>query len=179
MLESKKPGLLIDIYELLEKNRIGSLVIHFVGDGDYLDILKYRVKQKGLEHGIKFYGAIHDDSKTGEMLFCSDLMVMPGYIGLSLNHAFNFDCPVVTFQQKENGPYHSPEIEYLIHERTGYIIDNHSVEDMYEVIRNYLVNKGLQQQMRMNVRYTIDNVCSIENFMKGFKDAIQYTIQNV
>lgn len=48
---------------------------------------------------------------------------MPGSVGLSVNHDFNFDCPVVPYQQKGN----EPEIEYLINENTDYIIESHSV----------------------------------------------------
>ena len=90
ILKSKQPQLCINIYEYLIKEIGNSICIHFVGDGDYLNQLKEIVKFKGIENNIKFYGAIHDDVKSGELLYCSDLMIMPGLVGLSVNHAFNF-----------------------------------------------------------------------------------------
>lgn len=177
MLKSKQPQLLINIYEYLINEIGNSICIHFVGDGDYLNQLKEIVKCKGIENNIKFYGAIHDDIKSGELLYCSDLMIMPGYVGLSVNHAFNFDCPVVTWQQKENGPFHSPEIEYLINEKTGFIIESHSVEATSEMAAKYLDNKDIQFQMRLNIRKMIETTCSINNFIKGFDDTIKFVVK--
>ena len=71
-------------------------------------------------NNVVFHGAIHDDVKTGEILFACDMMVMPGYLGLSVNHAFCFDCPVMSFEQQKNGPFHSPEVEYVINNKTGF-----------------------------------------------------------
>ena len=177
ILKSKEPQLLIEIYEHLINKTDKSICIHIVGDGEYLNQLKDIVNSKGIENNIKFYGAIHDDLKSGELLYCSDLMIMPGYVGLSVNHAFNFDCPVVTWKQKENGPFHSPEIEYLINDHTGFIIESHSVESTSETIAGYLNNKDRQHQMRLNVRKMVETTCSINNFMKGFGDAIKFAIK--
>lgn len=175
ILKSKQPQLLINIYEYLI-NKIGnSICIHYVGDGDYLKQLKEIVKLKGIENNIKFHGSIHNDLKSGELLYCSDLMIMPGFVGLSINHAFNFDCPVVTCQQTGHGP----EIEYLIHENTGFIIESHSVEAMSEIVAKYLENKGLQDQMKLNIRKMIENTCSVDNFIKGFQDAIKFVLEKI
>jgi mRNA deadenylase 3'-5' endonuclease subunit Ccr4 len=103
-------------------------------------------------------------------------MVMPGYVGLSVNHAFNFDCPVVTWQQKENGPFHSPEIESLINDNTGFIVENHSIEATSTSIIKYLNSKEIQHQLKLNIRNMIETTCSINNFIKGFKDAIDYVL---
>lgn len=172
LLPSKQPQLLIDIYEHLA-NMYGDLIcIHFVGDGECSDQLKKTVIDKGINNNFKFYGAINDDIKNGELLYCSDLMVMPGFVGLSINHAFNFDCPVVTFQQIGNGP----EIEYLINGETGYIIENHSTESMALIISKYLNSKDIQYQIKINIRKMIETTCSINNFIKGFEDAIKYVL---
>jgi len=177
ILKTKQPQLLIDIFEYLENQYGNSLCIHFVGDGDYLYHIKEIVKNKGIENNFNFYGAIHDDIKNAELLYCSDLMVMPGYVGLSVNHAFNFDCPVVTFEQNKDGPYHSPEIEYLINEKTGFIVKSHSAEALAIIIGNYLERKDIQNQMKLNIRNMIENTCSINNFVKGFQDAIAYVLK--
>jgi len=172
LLKIKQPQILIDVYEYLV-NIYGNIIcIHFVGDGDYLNQLKEIAKLKGIEKSIKFYGAIHDDIKNGELLYCSDLMVMPGPVGLSVNHAFNFDCPVVTYQQKGNGP----EIEYLINDKTGYIVETHTLEAICKVISKYFDSKEIQHQMKLNIRKMIETNCSIYNFIKGFDDAIKFVL---
>jgi glycosyltransferase involved in cell wall biosynthesis len=173
LLKYKQPQILIAVYEYLV-NIYGNIIsVHFVGDGDYLDQLKGIVKYKGIENNIKFYGAIQDDIRNGELLYCSDLMVMPGPIGLSVNHAFNFDCPVVTYQQKGHGP----EIEYLISEKTGFIVETPTVEAMSDIISKYLDNKDIQSKMKLNIRSMIETTCSINNFVKGFDDAIKFVVR--
>ena len=84
------------------------LGVHFVGDGPFLNELKAIAKQKGVEQNVFFHGSIHDDEKTGAMLYASDMMVMPGYVGLSVNHALNFDCPITTFEQRRRWAFSFP-----------------------------------------------------------------------
>jgi len=172
LLKYKNAQILIDVYEYLVSIFGNIISIHFVGDGDYLNQLKEIVRYKGIENNIKFYGEVHDDTKNGELLYCSDLMVMPGPVGLSVNHAFNFDCPVVTYQQKGNGP----EIEYLINEKTGFIVENHSAEAMALIISRYLKSKDIQNQMKINTRNIIETTCSVKNFIKGFEDARNFVL---
>ena len=175
ILKYKQPDLLIEMfYSYLFEKYNDTLGIHFVGEGDYLINLKKRVQKLGLERNIIFHGAIYDDLKVGELLYCSDLMIMPGLLGLSINHAFNFNCPVVTFEQTGHGP----EIEYLVHKVTGFIIREHSLREMASTIDYYLQNKTMQVSMKKNIRYMVDNVCSLDNFIKGFQDTIKYVSRN-
>ena len=129
---------------------------------------------RDLEQNLYFHGAIQDDEKTGELLYASDLLVIPGYVGLSVNHALNFDCPVVTLEQKKDGPYHSPEISYIVDGETGFIVHNHTPEAIANTIENYLTDEHLQSKMKTYIRTTVKTRCSIQNFIQGFKDATDF-----
>jgi glycosyltransferase involved in cell wall biosynthesis len=174
LLKYKQPQMLFDVYDSLTKTNDNSICIHFVGDGEFLIQLKEIAKTRGIEENVKFYGAIYDDVKNGELLYCSDLMIMPGPVGLSVNHAFNFDCPVVSFKQKGHGP----EIEYLINEKTGFVIETPTIDAMVSTIGRYINNEELQQQMKLNIRNMIETTCSIESFIKGFEDANKFVLLN-
>jgi glycosyltransferase involved in cell wall biosynthesis len=178
ILKSKKPELLLNMCQSLLNQYPGQIGIHYVGDGPHLNSLKQIVKTKGLEEQVVFHGAIHEDKKTGELLFCSELMIMPGYVGLSVNHAFNFDCPVVTFKQKADGPFHSPEIEYLVDQTTGFIAEDHTEEALSKIVHKYLSDEGLQKKMKSNIREVVTNVCSVENFVVNYTKAIDYALQD-
>jgi glycosyltransferase involved in cell wall biosynthesis len=149
-----------------------------VGNGEEMEPMQERVKDRGLEDNVIFHGAIYDDVRNGEMLFASDLMLMPGYVGLSVNHALNFDCPVVTFKQKEDGPFHSPEIEYLVDGETGFVVEEHTAGALAETVDGYLSDETLAARMQVNIRQMIEKTCSIENFIKGFKEASDYVLTN-
>jgi glycosyltransferase involved in cell wall biosynthesis len=173
LLQSKKPELLIEVYKYLAKMHGDTVCIHFVGDGDCLDQIKNTVIEKGLNSNFKFYGAVNDDTKNGELLYCSDLMVMPGLVGLSINHAFNFDCPVVTFQQTGHGP----EVEYLINGETGFLVEDYATESMALIISKYLNNIDVQDRMKARIRKMVETTCSINNFISGFDNAIKYVLK--
>jgi glycosyltransferase involved in cell wall biosynthesis len=174
ILESKKPQLLIRAAEILRKGHGSQIAIHFVGDGPYIQEL-HKLAESLQACNIYFHGEIQDDEKTGEMLFASDMLVMPGYVGLSVNHALNFDCPVVTLKQKNDGPFHSPEITYIINGKTGFIVEEHTPEALALVISNYLTNSRIKAEMKKYIRDAVINKCSIHHFTAGFKDAIDYT----
>ena len=52
----------------------------------------------------------------------SDAVVIPGYVGLAVNHAFAHGLPVITCQSE----IHSPEIEYIENDVNGLIL--HSLD---------------------------------------------------
>lgn len=174
LLKDKEPEILIQVYELLKQKQVNTGV-HFVGEGEQLEKLISEVTLKGYQSDIFFHGTIHDDIKTGELLFSSNLMIMPGYLGLSVNHAFCFDCPVISFAQGINGPFHSPEVEYVINGETGFLIEDHNVEALAEIIHTYLMDIDLQNKVKYNIQSMIQNVCSVENMKRGVLDAINYT----
>jgi len=174
LLQSKHPEILINIYEILRNNLNNDIGIHFVGQGEMFDELKKEIINRGHEENFYFHGPIYHDEKSGELLYACDLMVMPGYLGLSVNHAFCFECPVISFQQGPYGPFHSPEVEYVKNGETGFLIETGNVEMMTTQILNYLTNENLQKEMKKNIHNMITNVCSIKNMERGFTDCINY-----
>lgn len=177
VLASKKPELLISAYEQLKQQMGDVLAVHYVGDGPHLDVLKAMVVEKGLKNRVFFHGAIHDDPRSGAYLYASDLMIMPGYVGLSVNHALNFDCPVVTFEQQENGPFHSPEIEYLVPGKTGFLLTEHTTRALTKTISQYLSDTAKQQEMKQYIRRMVEQVCSVEHFISNYKEAVHFALE--
>ncbi|MCK4798026.1 MAG: glycosyltransferase family 4 protein, partial [Spirochaetes bacterium] len=174
LLKSKYPELLIDIYEKIKDKLNNNLAIHFIGDGEKLKDIKRYVEQNNYTDNIFFHGSIYDDIKTGELLFCSDMMILPGALGLSVNHSFCFGCPVVSFKRGENGPFHGPEVEYVINGNTGFLAKNYDIDDMTKIIYNYLVNKDLQKKIKKNIYELITKTCSLENMVDSIVKCIDY-----
>lgn len=176
LLEDKKPILIIDaLYELINTYKL-NVALHYVGGGSEYINLKEKVQQLSLENNVTFHGATHDSVKNGTILFASDMMVMPGYLGLSVNHAFCFDCPVMSFVQKEKGPFHSPEVEYVINNETGFLLEEHSADSLALALNNYLNKEELQIKIKKNIQIMVSEVFPIEKMVKGFDDAISYVL---
>lgn len=174
LYEDKWPGVAIEVLDLLLKKGLGSVGLHFVGTGPVEQMIKEYAAKAGIAENVFFRGEIYDETKTGELLFASDLMIMPGCVGLSVNHAFCFNCPVVTFESKDLVPAHGPEIEYIIHGKTGFVIPNRDVAEMARFVFDYLNNQELQEQSRSHIRNMIEHVCPIEKLVDGFANAIDY-----
>ena len=174
LLASKKPDLLLDIYEILKNKYQFNIGVHFIGNGERFASIKERIEANFDTQDFYLHGAIHDNEKSGELLFASDLMVLPGAAGLSINHAFCFDCPVVSFAAKNWDPAHGPEIEYLINEETGFLLDKHTPEELASVIYKYLNDENLQKKFLYNIRHQVENVFPIEKMVAGVVDCIDY-----
>lgn len=166
----KNPELLIDIYENITIALQKDIAVHIVGSGEMENLLRTKLLKKGYQNSFVFYGEILDPEKVGELLYASDLMVSPGHVGLSVNHAFCFDTPVLTLSEKL--AHHSPEIEYVIDNKTGFLINNISAQAFAEKIEEYILNPELQMSMKRNINECVMQKCSIENMVQGFLNAI-------
>jgi glycosyltransferase involved in cell wall biosynthesis len=176
IIDEKMPEKILEAFDILEGKMPNQVGIHFVGDGD-IKPLQDIVEKKNWQNSVKFHGSIYDERQSGEYLFASDLMIMPGYLGLAVNHAFVFDIPIVSFAQTEIGPFHSPEIEYVTNEETGFLVPNLSVEAMATTVEMYLKNPVLQAKMKKNIRHKMEQELTIDNMVKGFTDAIDFVLK--
>ena len=100
-------------------------------------------------------------------------MIIPSWLGLSIVHTFCFDCPLVTFEKE----FHPPEIIYLKDGKTGYNLWDKTNEEAVNIIIDYLQNEKLQNEFKNNINNVIESEASIDKFVKGATDAINYCLQ--
>ena len=175
LLEDKiLPKYFVDVIKKVS-NVFPGIGVYIIGKGPANKQIKEYLQNENVNN-IYFLGEIYDQQLISKYLFISDLLLMPGYVGLAVNHAISFGCPVVTFSEGENGPYHSPEIEYLENYRTGYKAENYNSEDMANFINEYLVDKELQNKMKKEMEKMVENKCSIQKMESGFVSAINYCL---
>jgi glycosyltransferase involved in cell wall biosynthesis len=85
-----------------------------IGDGP--DLERVQREADGME-GVHFVGEIRDRARVARYLRVSAAMVIPGKVGLAVNHAFAHGVPVIT----RSGALHAPEFEYLEHGRNSIV----------------------------------------------------------
>ena len=178
MLPSKNPEMLIDIYKKLIKDYNLRVGIHLIGEGEMLSKIRLLIEQENITDDFYLYGSLHEDSLSGEILYACDLMINPGALGLSINHAFCFDCPVISFASKNGTPAHGPEIEYIVNRKTGFLLENHSAEAVARTIFEYVNNKTLKEDVKNNIRYTVTNVFPLEKMVDGITECYSYLSSN-
>jgi glycosyltransferase involved in cell wall biosynthesis len=163
----------VKVLKYVQKNiELGIIII---GDGPEKSNLIRAFKENNIINYI-FKGSVHDENLCGKYLYISDLLIMPGYLGLSVVHAFAFDTPVISFAQGENGPFHSPEVIYVKDYETGFLIKDFNINCMGKTILTYLLDEELRQNMRQNIQKMINSTCSINNMAAGFNQSIEYVM---
>lgn len=178
IIPAKQPELLIEMYKLLKDKYDLVVGVHFIGDGSMLSKIKETVKTKSIEKDFYFHGAIYDDFKNGELLFISDLMVMPGYLGLSVNHAFCFDCPVLSFKKINGYPAHSPEVEHVIHNRTGFLLEEHSANALAAAGHKLFTDNSLKHEFQENIKLMVTDTFPLEKMVDGLVECVDYLMEN-
>lgn len=172
LIEEKKADLLVEMVDFFPENLLRQTTIHFIGDGPFKRILQEKSRNRNLL--FDFHGAEYDEFKNGAMLFASDLMILPGAIGLSVNHALAFLCPVITLKRNENGPFHGPEEEYIIDGQTGFFIEEHSARAIALKTIEYLNDNELQQSMKKAISKYFDLELDSTNMVKGLSRCFEY-----
>ncbi|MBT8399411.1 MAG: glycosyltransferase family 4 protein, partial [Rhodothermia bacterium] len=111
---------LISFIKAITERQPATLVI--IGDGPERVSMEESVTAQGLDDHVRFLGSISDADKLAPHIFASDVMVIPGYVGLVINHAFSFGVPILTQDPPDDTPFHGPEIESLVVGENGLMV---------------------------------------------------------
>ena len=107
LVPRKRVDMLIDFAKRFPDVGGKPVEVLVVGDGEEMPKLR---EQASGTNNVHFTGAIDpSDVRIAKAMKVACAVVIPGYLGLAINHAFAHARPVVT--QKHD--FHSPEIEYL------------------------------------------------------------------
>ena len=175
IIDEKMPEKILEVFDILQQKMPNQIGIHFVGGGD-VEALKRTVEEKKWENDVLFHGAIYDDQHTGAFLYASDMMLIPGSLGLAINHAFMFDCPIISFDKCGNIPFHGPELDYVVENETGFLIPDLSVKKMAEKLMAYLLNEPMQMEMKKHIQDKMNTQLTIDNMVLGFTDAVDFAL---
>ena len=121
------------------------------------------------ESWCHFLGEIHDSDVLGRIFRASDAVVIPGYVGLAVNHAFAHGLPVITCRSE----VHSPEIEYVEPDINGMILP--SLEALGAGLQRFASSAELRQELAagaLRSRERLDLRHMVEAFDQGVRRAL-------
>jgi glycosyltransferase involved in cell wall biosynthesis len=110
-----------------------------VGDGP--DRRRVEALARGIP-GIRFVGELYDEG-VARWLHIATAVVMPGKVGLTVNHALAHGIPVLT----RNSRLHAPEIEYLRHGHNGLVVKG-DLDAYEEAVAEVLLSPSLSRRLR-------------------------------
>lgn len=175
MNREKNPRGLLRMFDTFAPEYKQQAGVHFIGDGPELVTCKRALADHPFRDHFIFHGEVYDEGAVGKIMMASDLVVILGEVGLSVNHALLYGIPVVTFTRDMNGPYHGPEKEHIIHGKTGFWVLKNDYLQLARVVQHYLENKDLQAEMRRFVCEYANVNLKLEDMIDTFSNVISAT----
>jgi len=123
------------------------------------------------EPWLRYLGT-KDDTEKAPYWSLAKVCLMPGLVGLAVLDSFAFGVPMVTTAY----PYHSPEIDYLTHGKTGWICDSWQDPIQYaDSVVDLLSDSNRLASMKLACQtearnYSIQKMSSL--FCKGILDCL-------
>ncbi len=170
LIPEKGTDMLLETWARLTKEILATLLI--IGDGPERAVMEAKVSARSLQ-GVRFLGSLLRE-KAGPWLYASDLMLMPGYLGLAVNHAFAFGLPVVSLHHPAGGvKFHSPEVEYVRSGETGLLCSGNSSEALAAGVRKVLADR---ERYSANALAYAQEHLTLSNMVDGLEAAIRHVL---
>lgn len=169
LMARKKLDVLIDLYEQLRREHGLELGLLILGDGPMRPQIEQSASERGLD-GIRFLGEKYE-REAARYLFASDVMVMPGWLGLSVVHAMALGVPVVSQRAGPGLVGHPPEAGYLESGTTGFMTPPDNLSKMTDAVLEILENRD---DFSRAASAHAERELGQERMVRGFVDAISY-----
>jgi glycosyltransferase involved in cell wall biosynthesis len=132
--------MLIEAYDLLNKQGVELPLLKLVGDGPDYQELKELIEIKGLTPYIVMLGSITQSDKLAELFSSAIACVSPLQAGLTVQNAFAFGVPFIT----KTYPISGGEFTSIIEDVTGFNFDGTS-DDLAKTINRVLHHPNLDE----------------------------------
>jgi L-malate glycosyltransferase len=116
---------------------------------------------------LRYHGPLFGKEKA-EVLRAASLLLMPGLVGLAVIDAFAAETPLITV----DGPFHSPELEYLTSADGVLMPSDSDPSDYASTVLNLLANQQEIERLRKGCRQSAREY-SLERMVTNFAGGIQ------
>ncbi|ARA94535.1 MAG: glycosyltransferase [Deltaproteobacteria bacterium] len=168
LIPRKGTQLLLESFAALRAERPMTLLI--IGGGPEREPMEQWVRARNLPD-VHFLGSIPRLEDSAPYLYAADVMVLPGYVGLVINHAFGMGLPLVTQHPPGNIPFHGPEIESLEHGYNGFMVQRGNFNAFLNAIRLTLKKRTILS--RNAITYAEQHL-TVDHMLDGLVGAISY-----
>ena len=162
--DRKKPHLIVEAMNLLNKNNIEFLIVGPTPNLKYLDSLKSLISSYSLVDNVKFFGSV-DRNRVKSFYSEVNLMILPSVSEGLARVIFESQataCPVLVTDAPGMG-------DIVIEGQTGYIFESNSIESLASKIKEVEENYEEAAHIGSNAKDFILSNYSAENFKFSFK----------
>jgi glycosyltransferase involved in cell wall biosynthesis len=137
--EKRVDELIESVQRILAERRGPAVEVVVIGDGP--DASRVR-EVAGKLPFVQFTGELRDQAQVARYLRVASAVVVPGALGLAVNHALAHGLPVISRWT----PLHGPEIEYLTPGRDSIMVEG-EFDDFVAALRTFVMSPGLRSEM--------------------------------
>jgi glycosyltransferase involved in cell wall biosynthesis len=169
LLPAKQVDLLIEAIRRIEARRLCGRPIEalIIGDGPAGGALKAQAVDMP---SVRFLGAIYDQDRVARTMRVAAAMVIPGFVGLAVNHAFAQGLPVIT----RDHALHSPEIAYLRNGENGLIVPG-DLDAFATALAAFVDSPGLQKRLAGGALKSREEL-RLDTMVSRFDEAVTATV---
>ena len=156
--EEKNHELFIKIADQLR--HIPNLMFYIAGDGPEQEKLKNMIQSRNLLQKVKMLGVVHNPE---EFIKEMDLLLLTSYrevFPMVILEAMAVGTPIISINRGGIG-------EAIIGNKTGFLINEHSVEDFCNKILDIESNEEIRKQLIENARRKVQSDFSLEQMVRN------------
>jgi len=170
LLPAKQVDLLIQAVRRINAMQLcrRPIEVLIIGDGPAAEALRGRALNLPQ---VRFLGALYDQDRVARYMRVAAAMVIPGFVGLAVNHAFAQGVPVIT----RDHALHSPEIEYLRNGENGLIVPG-DMEDFAHVLARFVDAPEIQQKLAAGALESREEL-HLDHMVERFDQAVAATVR--
>lgn len=164
--KTKRLELLIDSIGVLLK-KYSDILLHIIGDGDYLPTIKDYVNKTGLKDKVEFHGRITDGLNI--LLSRYQVLALPGLGGLAIVDGMISSLPIIS------GLADGTEKD-LIDDRNGFVTDNMTEEYMVEKLSILHDSPDMMREFGENSFKKITQEFSFDSYIGIFQNCLEFVV---
>lgn len=165
LIEAKGVNLLLDVFQQVQLERKAQLVL--IGGGSSREGLERRIAEERISD-VHFAGAITDLADSAPHIFAADVMLVPGYLGLQVNHAFALGVPIVSRRSPGPGRYHSPEVDFVQNGQNGLLVESPDPDTFARAVLTVASDPAFGRNAQAYARSHLN----IEHMVDGLEGAV-------
>jgi len=158
----KKVDTLIETAKRLRNEAGLNIEVIIVGGGP--DETELKARYAG-DSWCKFLGRVLEEEQLGRIFRCADAIVLPGKVGLVVNHSFAHGLPVITCRAE----IQTPEVEYIKHNHNGMMLEGD--EGLYRGLRDFATSPELRERLVQGVLETRSRL-ELDHMVTAFDEAV-------
>ncbi len=166
LLPVKRPDVLIEAVRTLNQQSVPCRLL-IIGDGHMREALEAQARELP---NVSFLGAIFEEEELAKYFLVSDLLVIPGRVGLTCVHGFAYGVPVLTSQDDVE---QSPEYDYIVDGENGFLIKEPNAGLYAEAIKRTLQNGAVLAQLKAGAKRSA-SALSMSQMVDQFVSAVRY-----